>query len=95
MAPEDSTVVAVALARIEGKLDRLGDSISGLSVESLDHEQRLRRIEARPPMSAEVDERLRAIEARACVTPKQLAAWLGLSLTAVSTAAPFIIFSLR
>lgn len=95
MAPEDSTVVAVALARIEGKLDRLGDSINGLSVDSLDHEQRLRRIEARPAVPSEVDERLRDLEGRSTVTSKQLAGWLSLGLAVVSTAAPFLIFSLR
>lgn len=76
-AAEDSST-AVALARIEGKLDRLGDSINTLARESLDHELRIRILEQRPT-----------------VTPKQLAGWLTLGLATVGTAAPFLLFALR
>jgi hypothetical protein len=75
--PADSSI-PVALARMEGKLDLLGASMKHLHTESLDHELRIRSIEARPT-----------------VTPKQLAGWLTLGLAVVSTAAPFVIFSLR
>ncbi len=75
--PADSSI-PVALARMEGKLDLLGASMKHLHTESLDHELRIR-----------------AIEAKTAVTPKQLAGWLTLGLAVVGTAAPFVIFSLR
>ncbi len=39
--------------------------------------------------------RIRSLESTPTVSPKQFAGWLALGLAAVSTAAPFVILSLR
>lgn len=95
VAPVDDPRVEVALARIEGKLDLLGASLNAVTAELLDHELRLRAQEARPATEQGVLARLRDLEQRATVSPKQLAGWLTLGLMTVGTAAPFILFSLR
>lgn len=42
---EESTVIAVALARIEGKLDVLNTKVESLAQTGTDHETRLRLLE--------------------------------------------------
>lgn len=43
----DPTLVAVTLARIEGKLDRLGDRVTDMATDLADHEQRVRKLETK------------------------------------------------
>lgn len=85
--PVDEPRVEVALARIEGKLDLLSHSLNAVSTDLLDHEIRLRAQEARPAIPAEVDERLRVLEARPVVTTRQIAGWITLAATAIGGAA--------
>lgn len=47
-ASQGEIMVAVTLARIEGKIDRMSDRIAGLDFDSADHETRLRTIEGKP-----------------------------------------------
>ena len=92
----DPIEIAVSLARIEagigsvrlelgGKLDLLNAQAAALASRSDDHEARLR----------EHFLEIAGLKARTYVTPRQLAGWLTLGLAAVSTAAPFVLFSLR
>lgn len=76
---------AVALARIEGKIDLQNAQSVAQASRSDDHETRIR----------EHAREIADLKARPYVTPRQLAGWLTLGLAVVGTAAPYVLFSLR
>jgi hypothetical protein len=81
----DPSEIAVALARIEGKLDLQNAQSIAQASRSDDHEMRLR----------EHAREIADLKAQPTVSPKQLASWLTLGLASVGTAGPFVIFALR
>lgn len=85
----DPSEIAAALARIEGGMHavrlELGGKLDLLNAQAATLSSR----------SDDHEARLRVIESRPTVTPKQLAGWLTLGLASASTAAPFVLFSLR
>lgn len=77
MPPEsDNTQVLVAIAEIKGAIGQALGEIQALRGVDVDHESRLRHIEAKPIPDPATAERLRALEERRTISPAQL--WGGL-----------------
>lgn len=90
--PDTNERLAVTLARLEGKVDvalaQHGASIAAHDREIIDHETRIRAVEAKVP--DRLNDRLQAVEGRSTVTWKQLWAAVGSAAAAIAALSPLL-----
>lgn len=96
--PSPRATTGEMLARIDGKLDVVAVRLDAIASGQADHEQRIRTqdirlaaLEARPAAVTEpLEERLRVLELRPTVSPRQLVAAAGAVIGTLATLSPLL-----